>query len=425
MGQAFARALSLIGPRLGALLGGGAAGAWATLETSRYVFIGNIDYYVLPEPPTKNNLAKKLKEYAKGTVTRWRRIRDALGRQLIDQFVDLFGETVKNAIMFPGATLLLTDALVYWLYTDLATKASFDKTLNIPTSQTFTRAVNGIVDTITAMMATDIISGRDVGSDVAESIIDSFSESVLGDVVKSYLDTIAGVKAVDDDEIRDIVGEGVVSTPEELAYLGARSGLDTFSAVSEIYAGLLQGDNPYFNRVIKEVEDNMKRLERGMAPDIYVYGTIVERLAEDVADSIYWYLEAVDYIINRIKTIVRNVTELRASLRMGTIDTNTYNKILDSYDAELDAVSEVVSVLENKEFIERLVSSVIASLKETIALIKPEDLEEKIMEILHDAGKRMAGHAELARKTYEIMNKIRTVQVEEEEEKEEEREEQK
>lgn len=413
MGQAIARALSLIGPRLGALLGGGSAGAWAALETSRYVFVGNIDYYVIPEPPTKNNLAEKLKEYAKGTVRRWKRIRDALGRQLIDQFVDLFGETVKNVIMFPGATMLLTDALTYWLYTDLVTKASFDRTLNIPTAETFTRAVNSIVDTVTAMMVTDIISGRDVGSDLAESIMDSFSESVLGDTIKSYLDTIAGVKAVDDDEIRDIIAEGAASTPEELAYLGARSGLDTFSAMAEIYTGLLQGDNQYFSRVIKEVEDNIKSLEKGLAPDVYIYGTIVERLAEDVADSIYWYLEVVDYIINRIKTIVRDVAELRASLRMGSVDVNTYNKILDSYDAELDAMKEVVSVLENREFIERMVSDVIARLREITDLVRPEDLEEKILEILHDAGKRIAGHVQSAKKAYEIMNRIRNIQVEE------------
>lgn len=415
MAQAFAKAINLIGPRLGALLGGGAAGAWATLETSRYVFVGNIDYYVLPEPPTKNNLAEKLKEYARGTITRWKRIRDALGRQLIDQFVDLFGETVKNVIMFPGATLLLTDALVYWLYTDLATKATFDRALNIPTAESFTRAVESIVDTVTAMMATDIISGRDVGSDVAESIIDSFSESVLGDTIKSYLDTIAGVKAVDDDEIRDIVSEGAVQSPEELAYLGARSGLDTFSAMAELYTGLLQGDNPYFNRVVKEVEDNVKRLEKGLAPDMYIYGAVVERLAEDVVDSIYWYLEPLDYIINRIKTIVRNVSELRAGLKMKSVDENTYNKILDSYNAELDAMNEIVSVLENKEFVEKLVSSVLVSFKDLVSLIKPEDLENKILEILHDAGKRIAGHVETAKKAYEIMNRIRTVQVEGEE----------
>lgn len=413
MANIITNAIQLIGPRLGALLGAGSVGAWAAFEASRHVVAGSVDLPALPEPPAGNDLAQKLKEYSKGTATKWKRIRDRLGTELIDTFVDLFGETVKNVILFPGATLLLTDALVYWLYTDLATKASFEKTLNIPTAETFSRAVNSIVDTVTAMMATDIISDRDVGSDVAESIIDSFSESVLGDTIKSYLDTIAGVKAVDDDEIRDIVGDGAVSTPEELAYLGARSGLDTFSAVAELYTGLLQGDNPYFNRVIKEVEDNIKRLERGMAPDIYVYGTIVERLAEDVVDSIYWYLEPLDYIINRIKTIVREVSELRAGLKMKTVDENTYNKILDSYNAELDAMNEAVSVLENKEFIEKLVSSVFASLKETIALIKPEDLEKKILEILHDAGKRIAGHAELAKKAYEILNKVRTVQVEE------------
>lgn len=411
MAAAVAPAVPVLGPKIAGLLGGGASAAWAISELIKGPVTGFIQTPMLKEPKVSVPASDTLKKMAKGTLTKWKRIRDALGRQLIDTFTDLVGETVKDAVLFPGATMLLSDAITYWIYTDLETKTTFDKTLNIPTSETFSSAVNSILDTIAALLATDIISNRDVGSDVAESVIDSFSDSIVGDAIRAYLDTIAGVEAVDDDEIRDIVGEGAVATADEMAYIGARSGLDTFSAISELYTGLLQGDNPYWNRAIREIDDNLKRLERGMAADLYIYSALVERLGEDLVDSVYWYLEAVDYIINRIKTILRDVGQVQASLNAGTVDHSTAQQIFQSYMAEIQAYRVIVEALGSPDIIDAITSKVVDSYKDFISKVDLEHVKSKIEKILDDVGLRITEHINTAKDAYTRLNWLRQIEV--------------
>lgn len=404
-------AASLLGPKFAGFLGGGAAAAWAISQLIKGPVTGFIQTPMLREPKVSVPASDTLKKMAKGTLAKWKRIRNALGRQLIDTFTDLVGETVKDAVLFPGATMLLSDAITYWIYTDLVTKSTFDSTLNIPTSETFSSAVNSILDTIAALLATDIISNRDVGSDVAESIIDSFSDSIVGDAIRAYLDTIAGVEAVDDDEIRDIVGEGAVATADEMAYIGARSGLDTFSAISELYTGLLQGDNPYWNRAVREIEDNLKRLEKGLAADLHIYGALVERLGEDLIDSVYWYLEAVDYIINRIKTILRDVGQVQASLNAGTVDHSTAQQIFQGYMAEIQAYRVIVEALGSPDIINEITSKVVDSYKDFISKVDLEHVKSKIEKILDDVGLRIAEHINTAKDAYIKLNWLRQIKV--------------
>jgi len=393
------------------LLGGGAAGLWA-LHNLRLGLLQDLFpslRYV--EPSTISAAGSAAKSYSKSSYARWNRLMQALGKNVVDAFLDLLQESVKDAALFPVATMALSDAIAYWVYSDLLVKSTYDSTLNIPTAQTFTAALNYILDSIAALLAVDVISNRDVGSDIAESIIDSFNQAVVGDSIRSYLNTIAGVDAVDDDEIRDIVGEGAVATADELAYLGARSGLDTYSAVAELYTGLLQGDNPYWNRVVQEINDNFKRVERGLALDIYGVGTLVEKAAGDLTDSVYWYLEAVDYIVNRVKTVVRDAGQVLVSASTGAISYDMAVEMLDNMQAEILAYEEMLKAFDDPQLVSALVGTVFDEYGRFMENVDVGRLYFRIEALLDDAGKRLAEYAKVAADAYTKLKDLRTVQV--------------
>jgi hypothetical protein len=404
--------LPLIPGGIGAALGSGSAFGWAVHEILRRIG-GYVDIVPkLPEPQARTPVGEAAKQLGKSSVSRWKRLASAIGRQITDTFLDLIGETVKDTVLFPAATIMLSDALAFWLYSDLLTKSTYDPVLNVPTAKTFSEAVNYILDTVAALLATDIISNRDVGSDIAESVIDSFAQSVVGDAVKSYLDTVAGINPVDDDEIRDIVSEGAAATPEELAYLGARSGLDTFSAMAELYTGLLQGDNPYWSRTVKEIEDMFKRFERGLSADVYLAGALVEKLGGDVADSVYWYLEAVDGILNRLRTLAREVGEAYALYKRGVLDDTVLNEIYSNILTEVSAYSEILSVFSDWAFINALVDIVIESYTAFTKVVDLNAIYKKAEVLLDDVGKRMVEYAKTVKSAYEKLNSIRKIEVE-------------
>jgi hypothetical protein len=404
--------LSLVPPGIGPGLGSGPGIAWSIHEIIRRIG-GFVDLVPkLPEPVPATPQAASAVNLAKSSVSRWRRLAQALGKQLTDTFLDLIGESVKDAVLFPGATLMLSDALAFWVYSDLLTKSTYDAALNIPTAETFANALNYILDTVAALLATDIISNRDVGSDIAESVIDGFAGSVVGDVIKGYLDTVAGINPVDDDEIRDIIGDGALGTPEELAYVGARSGLDTFSAMSEVYTGLLQGDNPYWNRAVKEVEEILKRFERGLSGDVYLSGTLVERMGTDVVDSVYWYLEALDGILNRLKNLTKDVVEAHALYKKGVLDTAALEGVMADVKAEIDAVNELLDVFSDPFFINELVDTVVSGYDGLTQNIDFTVLKNKLEAVLGDVAKRMAEYVETVKEAYRKLNEIRKVEVE-------------
>jgi hypothetical protein len=398
-------------PSLGNALGAGSGFAWTLHEIAKRFGLYVDVVPALPEPAAQNQLAQTAKNLAKGSTSRWRRLLTALGKQIADTFMDLVGESVKDAILFPGATIMLADAIAYWVYSDLLIKSTYDPVLNIPTAESFVSALNYVLDTVAALLATDIISNRDVGSDIAESVIDSFTESVVGDAVRAYLDTVAGVEAVDDDEIRDIVGDGALGTPEELAYLGARSGLDTFSAVAELYTGLLQGDNPYWSRVSRELDDNFKRFERGASADIYLAGALIERLGSDVIDSVYWYLEAVDYILNRIKTLARDAAQAYALYMQGAADADMVDQIVQAGHLELAAYNAVLDTFDDPLFIDALVDGVVSEYDSLVGSIDWDKVYKAVEALLDDPGKRLAEYANTAKLTYEKLNSLRKVNV--------------
>ena len=402
----------IIPPGIGQGLGAGSGIAWALHELARR--IGSYVDFVpkLPEPEAKAPIGNTAKDLAKSSVSRWKRLAQALGKQLTDTFMDLIGESVKDAVLFPGATLMLSDALAFWVYSDLLMKSTYDPILNIPTAGTFTTALNYVMDTVAALLATDIISNRDVGSDIAESVVDSFAQSVVGDAVRGYLDTVAGIEPVDDDEIRDIVGEGAAATPDELAYLGARSGLDTFSALSELYTGLLQGDNPYWSRVVKEIEDVFKRFERGLSADVYLAGALTERLGTDIVDSVYWYLEAVDGILNRLKTLAREAGEAYALYKRGVLDEAVLNEIYTNMLTEVSAYSEMLDAFEDPDFVSALADLAVSGYKAFAGTVDLEVLYKQAEALLDDAGKRMAEYTETARTAYNKLNSLRRITVE-------------
>ena len=348
---------------------------------------------------------------ARSLSTRLRSISRRLGPFATDIVKDIVREVAEKAVMTPFALAALTDALGYWITSDLIARSTFHSDLHIPTRDTFTQTIDMVADTIGALLLVDVVSGRDVGSDVAESIIDSFNQSIVGDAIRAYLDTVSGVEAVDDDEIRDVVGEGALGTPEELAYLGARSGLDTFSAMAELYTGLLQGDNTYWSRAIREVDDIMKRWERGLAPDVWVMGSLVEKLGEDLADSMYWYLSVFDYVENRIKILVRDLLQAYASYRSGGLSDSDMEVFVNGAFAELSAIWDAISVFNDDYFVDAYVSKIVEEYAAFRSQVPYDVLNRSIEKVLEDSGRRMAYYADLMRDTYRNIKKIRSVSV--------------
>jgi hypothetical protein len=322
---------------------------------------------------------------------------------------DMAKETIEKTITTPFAVAALTDALGFWIAADLRARASFHRDLHVPTRETFTKAIDDVADTIAALMLVDVVSGRDVGSDLAESIIDAFSESVLGDAIKSYLDTVSGVSAVDDDEIRDIVGEGAASAPEELAYLGARSGLDTFSAMVELYTGLLQGDNPYWSRAVREIDDVFKRWERGLAP-AYVIGNVLERLGGDVADGIYWYLGALSRIENMIESLMKDAVELYVLYQKGAVTEDQLSEFYTNMLYEVDAIEAALDAFDDG-FVDYYASQIVGEFANLLNYVPYNVLYQLIEDLMTDVGLRIKGHADTAAQAYAKLKQIRSVSV--------------
>ena len=401
----------LASPHIAGLLGGAAAALWSL----RYVDIGVLgDAFPKPvpqKPPARSQAGQMMQNAAQSSYSRWRRLVNALGKNTVEALLDLYQETLKDSLLYPGATIMLSDAIAYWVYSDLLTKSTYDPTLNIPTAATFTNSLNYILDTIAALLAVDVISNRDVGSDIAESVVDSFSQSIVGDTVRAYLNTVAGVDAVDDDEIRDIVGEGAVATTDEMAYLGARSGLDTFSAVAELYTGLLQCDNPYWNRAVQEIADNFKRVERGLALDVYGVGFLIERVSSYIIDSIYWYIDALDYVINRLKTVIRDAGQVLVSALQGGITYDMAIQMLDALQTEVLAYEDVVKVFDDPTVLGSLTDAVFAEYSGLYGSVDINKLYSKIEYVLDDVGRRMASYANTAGQAYQKLKELRTVTV--------------
>jgi hypothetical protein len=322
---------------------------------------------------------------------------------------DMAKETIEKAITTPFAIAALTDALGFWVAADLRARASFHRDLHVPTRTTFTTAVDDVADTIAALMLVDVVSGRDIGSDIAESVIDAFSQSVLGDTIRAYLDTVSGVDAVDDDEIRDIVGEGAAEAPEELAYLGARSGLDTYSAMVELYTGLLQGDNPYWSRAVREVDEVFKRWERGLAP-VYVIGSVLEKLGGDVADGIYWYLGALTRVENMIEGMIKEAVELYALYRKGAITEDQLEAFYDGMVHEIDAVDAALDAFDD-DFADQYASLIVTEFVNLSAGAPYGVLYSLIEDVMTDVGGRIREYVEAAAQAYNRLKEIRSVSV--------------
>ena len=370
----------------------------------------NLKFIDIPGLPW-TSVGQRTVNNARSLSTRLRSISRRLGPFATDVLRDIAREVTEKAVMTPFALAALTDALGYWIASDLIARSTFHSDLHVPTRETFTQTIDMVADTIGALLLVDVVSGRDVGSDVAESILDSFNQSIVGDAIRAYLDTVSGVEAVDDDEIRDVVGEGALGTPEELAYLGARSGLDTFSAMAELYTGLLQGDNPYWSRAIREVDDIMKRWERGLAPDVWIMGSLIEKLGEDVADSTYWYLSVFDYVENRIKILIRDLVQAYSAYLSGGLTDSDLEVFVNGAFAELSAIWEALSVFNDNQFLDSYVSKIVEEYAAFRSQVPFEVLHRSIEKVLNDVGSRMAYYADLMRDTYRNMKKIRSVTV--------------
>ncbi|MEM4964182.1 MAG: hypothetical protein QXT13_08550 [Pyrobaculum sp.] len=348
---------------------------------------------------TRNRMTNRLKNIAQG-------IKAGAAEAAKEALKDLAKESIKDAITSVPAIILLTDALSYWIFTDFLVKTKYHPRVGVPTRMSFVEGVTHVLNAVTSMMLVDMISNRDIGSDIAENIVESFNEAILGDALKEYVNTVAGVESADDDEIRDIMAEDVVQTPHEIAFLGARSGLDNFSAMAELYTGALEGLNPYFSRAAREIEDNLKRIERGSS--LYVKGRLIEKLGEDVADAVYWYMSVTDTLESIVRRTVREMVETEALAD----DPELVEIVYQTKMKMLENIEEIVDNLANdKMFINYLVDMVISRYDEMMDILTPDDIYYVVTKVLDRVGNEVKEVFDKMSFAYQRLKELRTVKI--------------
>lgn len=321
---------------------------------------------------------------------------------------DLAAEFMKDSILAVPSIYLLTDAISYWVFSDFLVKNKYHPILGMPTRGAFVEAVTHVLNAITSMLLVDILSNRDVGSDLAENVVEAFSQSILGDAVKAYVETVAGVDSADDDEIRDIVSEDVVQTPHEIAFLGARSGLDNYSAMAELYTGYLEGLNPYFTRAAREIEDNVKRFERGLSTDVFLAGRVIEKLGEDLSDAVYWFMNITDSLEAKYRRAVREIVDTVSNVDEDEVIELVYQSKLK----ELEVIEEMINKLENDdELVEKVVDLIFTKYYEFISVLTPDDLYYMIFKVLDRVGEEIKEGFEKMSQSYLKLKELRTVET--------------
>jgi hypothetical protein len=149
----------------------------------------------------------------------------------------------------------------------------------------------------------------------------------------------------------------------------------------------------------------------GLAADVYTLASLIERIGEDLVDSVYWYLTVFDYVENRIKTVVRDVMELYAAYRAGGISENDLDSALQAAANELAAYREVIGSLADDPAIESYVDDIIAEFGAFRAAVPFGVFQRNIELILDDVGRRLSEHAEVAREAYNKLTELRSVTV--------------
>lgn len=280
--------------------------------------------------------------------SRRRAVKEALKRYAGDLFKDMSTEFVKDLIRSPLGVLLLSAIPVMAFQSDLSLKKEhWDKDVHMPLPS----ALDPLFDTVRLMSAAavvaDVASDSDVASDIIESLYDNIFQRMLTDTFTRLWDIYTPTEALDDDEIRDIIDMGALSDPYDVALSALFLGLDTWSSLAEIYAGYLQGLQSYFRELARIYEDYARDLQVAYAPKSAVLRQVLREVLGDVADAMYWFMDASGVIIDYARAMFRSYIAAYVDYKLGHIDQTAFSTVADVTSRALDALAEIMGEIES------------------------------------------------------------------------------
>ncbi|KFY27959.1 hypothetical protein V493_03186, partial [Pseudogymnoascus sp. VKM F-4281 (FW-2241)] len=282
------------------------------------------------------------------TKGRRRAVKEAMKRWAGDLFKDMSTEFVQDLIRSPLGVILLSAIPVMALQSDLAVKKEhWDKDVHMPLPSAFDPLFDSIRLMSAAAAVADVATNSDVASDIIESLYDNIFERMLTDTFTRLWDIYTPTEALDDDEIRDIIDMGALSDPYDVALSALFLGLDTWSALAEVYAGYLQGLQSYFRELVRIYEDYARDLQVAYAPKSAVLRQLVREVLGDAADAMYWFMDASSAVADYARSMFRSYIAAYVDYKLGHIDQATFNTISAATSNALDALHDVMSEIES------------------------------------------------------------------------------
>jgi len=279
----------------------------------------------------------------------------------------------------------------------------WDTEINVPTPDALPQLADAIQDLLALLVSADAVGGFDVGSDIAESLFDQIFSSMVGDTFKKLWDIYTPTDSLDDDEIRDIISANAIQTGPELALSALLLGLDTWSAMAELLTGFYQGLDVQWRYYQRLLEDQMDRTRYGYK--LGLFELALREVAGDVIDSGYWYLQALDPMMDTAARMIRTYFDAHLQVVAGSLDP----ALLDSYeDALVEWLTELKSVVEdldlrNPEFYSH-VSNLLGYIR-GVLYSEYKSLKDAYMEHMQNNVREAAS---AVREAYELTKMVRT-----------------
>ena len=254
-----------------------------------------------------------------------------------------------NAIL---AMQMILPAFAYLTWQDFYLRASQTHPEGYITTAGFNEALDALLDTVGFLLFADVISGADVGSDIAEELVSEVAQRAVSDTVEVAMKIKSGGMEPDVDEVRETIAEGALGTPEEIALQYLATGLNTFSAAAHAYSALLQGNYPRLrdltNKLDTLVFDKLAASTwHALAVEMYA------RARGDALDTLYRIVELLDEYAAQVRSIVRDYLAARIATR--TADAifvgDYYDKALTELEALLQELETAVDQVNPCEFV--------------------------------------------------------------------------
>lgn len=369
---------------IAALIGAGARAAasriltWLGLNLATMAIAGGLNLK-LPDP----NLSYKSNKFVRVLVNYLKKF----GKEFA---ASRFEDIVRGGVGGLSAIYLLIPLFNFLVYEDVRLRQEKTHDTGYITTTGFTEALDIITDAIGFMILADVLSGTDVGSDMAEELVSEIMQKAVSDVVEQALKIKTGGYEPDVDEVRETIAEGAIQKPEEIAMQYLVSGINIFSGVAHAYAGLLQSLSP-FSLMIRE---RIQRLFDDMW-NLHVIGQAFEayrRYRGDQLDTLYRVIDMIETIANKVRGIISDYLDAKISAYVAGAEVpfSDYDKMLDVLEQVVNDLEQSVASIVPCEYIyddtyanQRIIDLLnewVGKVTEMLSSIK-QDIENKVQSI--------------------------------------------